>query len=473
MVVGGACFAVWMAVHPVAAQSPAPFSPGQVVERVPVQTDTTRSYALYLPSRYSPDRAWPVLFILDPRGRAVPALERFRAAAEEFGWIIASSHDSRSDVDEDLNTPAFNALLDDTQRRLRVDTDRLYLAGFSGTAESSWYIAQAMEGHVAGIIAAGYGLPHGIRLQLQAGTTLPFVVYGTAGRTGFNFEDVYDMDTALDQAGLPNQVVYFDGGHEWMPPELAADAVAWLELQAMRLGLRPPDAGFVAARLRALVERVDALVAAGRELEAALLLTGAEGDFPERAEALGRVRAGIEASEKYARQRERRALESREAMAYSRRLRARFGGRAGEGPRVPPDDLAREVEVDALLARASGEDTADAVQARRLLASASVLLSFYGPRDALRKGSPGHALDYLEVAERIDPGSPSLCRFRAFAHAQTGDTEAAVAALRCWAEAADPGPEALRSEPYLRPLRGEPAFEALLREMTGGGASHP
>lgn len=460
----------WAACGGAVASAPAvaqDLVPGTLSERLVVQVDPSHSYALYLPSTYTTDRAWPVLYVMDPRGRAVRALDLFRDAAEELGWVVASSYDSRSDVPEDRNTPAFNAMLDDTQRRVRIDARRLHLAGFSGTASAAWHIAEAMGDPVAGIVVAGYGLPLDVHARMRFGEAPgDLAVYGTAGRTGFNYEDVQDMDGALDVSGLANRIVYFDGGHRWMPEGLASDALHWLELRAMRVGLREVDSAFVASRHAALLERAERLVAEGRPVEAASLLAGAASDFPDRRD-VSAMQDRIVASPDYERVRRRREVEAREASEYSERLRSRFGDRAGEGPRVDPDELARELRVEELLDRAATSEVPDAAQARRLLSSAAVLLGFYGPRAALQKGSPGHALDYLLVAERIDPGNPSHCRLRAFAHTALDEADEAVDALRCWVDAVEPSPEALLEEPRLDPLHDHPRFRALVEELGG------
>ena len=75
---------------------------GKIVERIPCRSDARFSFALYLPSRFDPARSWPMLLVLDPRGRGALAAERFREAAEEHGWMIVSSNDTKSD---DATTP--------------------------------------------------------------------------------------------------------------------------------------------------------------------------------------------------------------------------------------------------------------------------------------------------------------------------------------------------------------------------------
>jgi len=89
----------------VVASSPAiaeePPIRGGLVEGVKCGSDPTQTYTLYLPSVYDSERLWPVLLVLDPRGRSVTAAELFREAAEEYGWIILSSNNTRSDTAAD------------------------------------------------------------------------------------------------------------------------------------------------------------------------------------------------------------------------------------------------------------------------------------------------------------------------------------------------------------------------------------
>ena len=39
----------------------------------------------------------------------------------------------------------------------------------------------------------------------------------------------------------PHRVEIFEGGHTWLPVEMATSGVEWMEIQAMKNGLRPRD----------------------------------------------------------------------------------------------------------------------------------------------------------------------------------------------------------------------------------------
>ena len=117
------------------------FPVGQVVDSIVALSDPTQSYSLYLPSAYDPGRSWPVMYLMDPRGRAHVPMELFRDAAERYGWILLSSYNTMSDGPVEPNEIALDAMLGDTQALLSATLNRLYLCGFSGTARRSWPFA--------------------------------------------------------------------------------------------------------------------------------------------------------------------------------------------------------------------------------------------------------------------------------------------------------------------------------------------
>lgn len=71
-------------------------SRGQIIADVRCADDATESYALYLPSNYTSERAWPVIFAFDPGGRGLNPVQRYQAAAEKYGYILAGSNNSRN-----------------------------------------------------------------------------------------------------------------------------------------------------------------------------------------------------------------------------------------------------------------------------------------------------------------------------------------------------------------------------------------
>lgn len=243
----GSLAAVTLAIAPLAAQSDT-LPRGRVIERV--AADSVHAYALYLPAAWTAERRWPLLVLLDPGGRAVPALERFREAAERRGWVVMSSYDVRNGGADAIaaNDRAVSAMLADAQRRLSIDLHRLYLGGFSGQARYAWRVGLGLEGRVAGVIGMGAGLPPPPALWLASlRQASPFPFFATVGTQDPNLREVMGLDSALDATAFPHRLARFEGGHDWPPPQVAARAVDWLEVQAMQAGLVPMDSAFVDA----------------------------------------------------------------------------------------------------------------------------------------------------------------------------------------------------------------------------------
>src|ERR1043165_1659033 len=69
---------------------------GRIIDDVKCAAEPAQSYALYIPSNYTPGHGWSAIFAFDPRGRGRVPVERFRQAAEMYGYIVAGSNNSRN-----------------------------------------------------------------------------------------------------------------------------------------------------------------------------------------------------------------------------------------------------------------------------------------------------------------------------------------------------------------------------------------
>jgi dienelactone hydrolase len=225
-------------------QQPAPKLPaGQVIDSVRTLENPSQSYALYLPSTYAPDRAWPLLMAFDPSAEGAVPVKLFREAAEKYGYIVVGSNNSKNGPTRP-SAEAFDALWRDVHTRFRVDDRRIYAAGFSGAARFSSLVASSCQGCLAGVILSGAGFPP----DHPPSSGLKFVVYAAIGHYDFNFPEMVQLRQALERGKITHHIDVFDGSHQWMPPALAQAALEWLNLQAMASGVLPRDEAFVAAQ---------------------------------------------------------------------------------------------------------------------------------------------------------------------------------------------------------------------------------
>lgn len=229
-----------------AAQQPAAPSPGVLQEQVACKADPTKSYALYLPSAYRPNRTWPVVFAFDPMGRGALPVKLYKDVAEKYGIILAGSNNSRN-FSATASQEGVRAMWGDLQERFALDQKRLYTMGFSGGARMAGEVALQCAGcGIAGVIANGAGYPAGLHPKNKSGPAY-FLAVGDAD---FNWPEIVGVRRQREEAGLPYRVEVFHGRHQWAPTEIFEDAVRWMQLKAMQSGRMPKDESFVDAMFR-------------------------------------------------------------------------------------------------------------------------------------------------------------------------------------------------------------------------------
>jgi dienelactone hydrolase len=442
-----------------ASASPGPARPGALVERVACLSDPTQTYALYVPSSYSSARRWPVLLVFDPRGRGALAARLFEQAAERYGWLVLSSNDTRSDGPWEPNVKAVAAMMPDLQR-YAVDGRRVYAAGFSGGAMVAWLLAH--NAALAGVIASGGPLNPGVGRD-----TFSFPQFGAAGDTDFNYAPMKKADSILAQKGLPHRLEIFEGRHQWMPAALASEAVSWLELQAMKSGLRAVDPALVQELFAADLATAEALERAGRALAAQRRYEAIARSFDGLLDVGGPRRRAAALAPRAAReeQAERSADEWEER--YQRDVLPRGLAALKDETRLEPlAALVSDLEISRLQKRGA-EPSVMGVASRRALENVFTLTSFYAPRDLMGARRYARALLSLDLAAEIKPRAAFVQYDRACALARLGRKPAALAALERAVELGFSDLGLMQGDADLESLRGEPRLVALEERLAG------
>jgi len=445
---------------------------GRVLERLVSRADTSQRYALYLPSRYTTDRRWPVLFLLDPRGRALIPMAWLQRAAERLGYVVVSSYNTLSDGPIEPNYAAMEAMLEDVQRTLSVDSRRFYLVGFSGTARFAWDMSLRLPGTVAGIVGAGAATPGGRGwARAHIGSSSP-VLFGAIGLLDPNYEEVRTLDAELDSTRTPHHVERFIGAHEWPPRDLADRALTFFELQAMRRGLKPRDQRWIDSVYTDWVAAGERLTSAAVAPSVVRPLRLVRADFDGLTD-VAPLTSRIDALERTP---EGRREVQREAAAADRdrQLAATLAAFVAEVKQSvsPPrfDDARRRLDLTGLKRAASGTaDPSSTVLAGRALERIFMHTAFYLPRDLFAGRRYAHAALSLAVARTVKPAEGGACLWHARALAQLGDAAKALEALECAAASRQIPATAVEADPLLEPLRSNPRYEAAVRQMKRPG----
>src|SRR5579863_6113239 len=238
---------------------------GQIIDTVQCQMDPAQHYALYVPSNYSAARKWSAIFAFDPGARGRAGVERFQAAAEKYGYLVAGSLNSRNGPWE-VSLEAAKAMMADVVQRFSIDTKRIYTAGQSGGARVALAIALGSN-QIAGVFASSAGFPDEVQ------KSVPFPIFGKTAVDDFNYLELKALDRVVT---TPHRVVVTEGGHAWMSSETAIEAVGWMEVEAMKSGRRARDGALLD---RIFAERAAQVNARKDGLDAVLALDSLAADF--------------------------------------------------------------------------------------------------------------------------------------------------------------------------------------------------
>jgi tetratricopeptide (TPR) repeat protein len=259
-----------------------------------------------------------------------------------------------------------------------------------------------------------------------------FPVFTAVGVFDFNYGEIVELQDQLAAQHFPHAVLTFEGTHEWAPPAVMQEALAWFRVIAIKQGLEPADNAFITTRIEQSVERAKDLEQHGQLFSAWRAYSQAAEEFDAfpAAASLQRAATSLE-SQKAVRdgsKRERHEIEeqsqlTQEIAAGMSAMRDNSAARA---------DLRNDLErkIIALRERSTREKHAEKVRVlRRALGGLLV--------QAIESGGPPFdardftlARDYFQLAAAADPGSVWALQNLAMAQAQIGDRKAAFESLR-------------------------------------------
>lgn len=206
------------------------FAPGQLIDKVVCKADTSQSYALYLPSTYSNDKQYPVLYAFDPHGTGKLPVSNYKDLAEKYNYILVGSNNSKNGINWEEIQKIANQFFADVQSRFHVNTQRIYSLGFSGGARIANALAMN-NGSITGVICCGAASPTAISPNPRNN----YYFMGIAGNADFNYIEIKKYDK-VDLAGhnIKHGLLIFDGKHEWPPLSTMDEALWWMELNEKR-----------------------------------------------------------------------------------------------------------------------------------------------------------------------------------------------------------------------------------------------
>jgi dienelactone hydrolase len=432
---------------------------GTVVEKVACLGDAEQSYALYLPSNYTREKSWPIVYAFDPGARGKFPVGLFHEVAEQNGYIVVGSNNSRNGPGVPLQR-VLTALWDDTHARFTIDSQRVYAAGFSGGARVACFFAFAYDKRVAGVIAGGAGLPSGVHPP----QTTPFALYGIAGVDDFNYFEVKDLNQEFDDLGLVHRMKTLEGGHEWPPAKALAEGVLWLEFQTRKKTSGALKDDKLAGELfQRDVESTSAAEAQGQMYDAYLGYATLARDFRglrdvsefEKKVALLKDSKAVKDAVREEQEQRRQEKSSQETLVRI------LPGFDDPDSRVDAMSQFHAAVFDLLRKSERPKDSSDRRVARRALSGVYIGL-FQDALNAYQIKDYAVASRKMEIATQLRPKDPSIFVFLARMYTLQGSKKSALSALRRAVENGLSSAVPLQQNKDFDKLREEPEFKKLV-----------
>jgi len=436
------------------------FDKGRVIEKVVCQYDRSQSYTLFLPTAYSPEKQWPIIYAFDPGARGNIPVELFQEAAEKYGYIIAGSNNSQNGPWEN-NVRAANALWSDTHIHFSIDDKRIYAAGFSGGARMASGLSHLLKKPVAGIIACGAGLPNWLKPDKIA----PAVFFGMVGLADMNYKELKRLDMELDSLDTTHRIRTFHGPHDWPPRELCEEAVEWMELQAIKAGRKKKNPAFLQRLYEKGLGRAANYEDSDNTHEAYQLYLALREDFSGMLDISGAEAKAvqIESDPSFRKKQEQEKQVLEEELRLIKDLREKFWKlKKTIEDSFEREKLVRGFHLDRLLEKADKEeDKFQSMMAKRLLQDFSYTVYEQGEISLEAKEYSAAAV-LFELVAASSSRHPEVLYKLASAYSLDNQKEKALRTLKEAVEQGFSDAALLEKDKSFDPIRGEDEFKALL-----------
>ena len=454
--------------HAAAAGFDAVKARGTVVNSLACLDDPAQSYALYLPSQYSPDRRWPIIYAFDPAARGKVPVDLYKDAAEKYGYIVVGSNNAKNGPAAP-EMAAAQAVWDDTHRRFAINKDRVYTTGLSGGARvATTFALYCYTCEIAGVIAHGASYP----VQAIPPEYDHFLYYVAVGDADFNLPEILTLRKKKEEQGASFKVKIYPGPHQWAPPDVVEDSIEWLELKAMQAGTGKADPAFIHRLLEQTRAEAAQAGQRGDVMAQFYALRSLAVDFKglEDVSQFAGQLAGLKSSKalKKAAHDERQQIDRQESLtaATSGQLSQLAQATSEEQEALKEQIYSAFYNLQRQLKSKSSDHLVYARAFNQLWVE-----GMEAGQAEFRKNQLQQAAAYFELMAEVAPDQPWPKLLLAETRVRAGNKKAALKALEDAVKRGMKRAESLTQDPELAPLAQEPEFKKIVERLKGAPTS--
>ncbi len=452
------------AQQPASGSGPAP-ARGAVIDNVVCLDHPDQSYALYLPSQYSPDRRWPIIYAFDPFARGKVPVELYKDAAEKYGYIVVGSNNAKNGPSAP-EMQAAQAIWQDTHRRFAINKDRVYVTGLSGAARfATSFALYCYTCGIAGVIAHGAGYPVN---EAAHPANERFLYYAAVGDEDFNLPELLALRKKKEEQHAAFKVKIYPGPHQWAPKDVVEDAVAWLELKAMQGGTEKPNPEFIHAQLEKTRAEAAAAEQQGRTMDQFYALRSLVEDFKglENVAPLDSELAALKSSKAL----KKAEHEEGQEIDRQRTLTSDAAAELGELGQLPASEQSKvRLQLESIFSdlrrQAKSSDRERKVYLRAF--NQLWIQGIEAGQDDFRNNQVGPAAAYFDLMAEVAPDQAWPLVLLAETRVRAGNRKAALKAIEEAVKRGLKRADTLTRNPELAPLASDPEFQKIVQSLQG------
>lgn len=424
---------------------------GVIVDTIHCADDASQRYSIYLPTYYTADKKWPVVFFFDPHGAGNLPLRLYKDLAEKYGYVIAGTYNSKNGMQMDESAKAAQAMMQDVSQRVSVDNARFNTFGFSGGARVACSVA--LNGGIANVVACGGGFP-----QNNPQIGIPFSIIMYVGEKDFNYVELKNLDQQLDNSPLTHQLVVFHGKHQWPLVKDIEQAFQWMDMVAMRGGYMTKNDSIIKSVENELVKEADNNGIQEKSIHQYFvykkILNFLRG-LANTDKYLATVQSmqGSAQLSKY--QKDEQASEVDEAKEQQLYIQY-LSDKDGPWWQDRIKDLRQVIKLDSTMPAA--------LRAQRLLSFLSLAV-YMGASRSISTTDDGATAHFLETYALIDPTNPEHSYLFADLYARENNPDKAMSSLQDAVRLGFTDLRRLESDAELNSIKDKPEFKALVKKI--------
>lgn len=389
---------------------------GKAIDSVICREQGTVSYALYLPSHYTPSKAFPCIFFFDAHARGSLPVKTYKAIAEQYGFVLVGSNASKNGIDWPTNEQSAKTVMNDVRSRINIDAHSIYTSGFSGGSRVASGVA-VQDGRIAGVIGCAAGFP-ATQQQPQG----KFDYFGLVGNYDFNLGEMLHWDGTLAQNGFTHQLLTFDGKHDWPPVADFRTALLWMQVNAMKENIQAKNDTLAAALKADYTKRIARAHTAHDLITEHNLLDGTIRTLDGLIDvSTQKTQLSILST----------STDYKNAVSLQAQLQQQEGAQQQELAKgfATKDEKGRTDEINALKHSIASAKTQQESQMYRRLLNYMGLVGYMNTDHALNTGDLANAESYLKAFKLADPKNPDCFYLSAVFYLKKGDTKQALISM--------------------------------------------